>query len=675
MGETNVRLRAETCDAERQDGNCSTNSNVTEPDVAVIDTDHPDAPVREARHVQDLEEDNSPPTPRFIQDEGAWKRFKWVPYPVRRIIKAAAKWARGPPSPIRYRIEPFFPRIQHTPIVLLDRYLPRKLHRALLVVVYLALWILTFALVKRDGQYVSQIEGWGTPTAIGCGASYWEAGNGCGLDGSNCRPFSGGGFAFRCPANCASYQLWNPYAVGDQELVYQQLVVGGPPAEGDGPAIYRGDSFICGAAIHAGVISDATGGCGVVRLVGRHQDYNSSERNGITSVGFDSYFPLSITFEPGITCDARDARWSLLAVSVVFTTVFSLFVTSPALFFFPLFTILFWTVGMATDAPNITHIPSLFSVEIGRFLPAMFVAWVMYDKMGIRRALKGLTAQVEKTVLWLGAAWVGSLTNYTLDFIPIQRLTGRDLERQPGARAALAIIVIILAVIVTIQVWFFRQEARLIRFLQLYLILGLGLLVLGVIPDLHLRIHHYILALLLLPGTSLQMRPSLLYQGLLIGLFINGIARWNFDPILQTDVALRGEGPLGTELPTILEPVVAFEQDVARSITFTWDPPPQGADYDGISVLVNDVERFRRYFFDEDARGKTENITWVREPGLQANEYFRFAWMQGSSRGDYTKAGKWDAQGEWTRMADGPSKLRARSDAGGEIRRTRARTL
>lgn len=669
MGETNTRTRTEIRDTERQDVTYSTNSNVTDSDTTVIDTDHPDAPIREAP-LSDLEEDNSPPTPRFIQDEGSWKRFKWVPYPIRRIIKAGVKWAHGPPNPIRYRIEPFFPLLQHAPIVLLDKYVPRKLHRALLVVAYFALWILTFALVKRNGQSVGEIQGWGTPTSISCGASYWEAGNGCGLDGNNCRPFSGGGFSFRCPANCVDYKLWNPHAVGDQELLYQQLVVGGPPASGDGPAIYRGDSFICGAAVHAGVIADTTGGCGVVKLIGMQRDFNGTKRHGITSVGFDSYFPLSIAFEPGIACDARDVRWSLLTISVVFTAVFSLFVTSPALFFFPIFTIQFWTVGMATDTPNITYIPSLFSTEIGRFLPAAFVAWVMYDKMGIRRTLKGLTAQVEKTVLWLGAAWVGSLTNYTLDFIPIQRLTGRDLARQPGARAALAVIIIILTFIVAIQVWFFRQEARLVRFLKLYLILGLGLLVLGVLPDLNLRIHHYIMALLLLPGTSLQMRPSLLYQGLLIGLFINGIARWDFDPILQTDIALRGEGPLGTELPTILEPVIAFDAANVnasnRSITFSWDPPPVGAEYDGISVLVNDVERFRKYFYDEGtAVGKTENITWTREPGLQASEYFRFAWMRGSNRGDYTKAGKWDVDGQWTQMREGPSKLKRDVTGGG----------
>ena len=652
MGDNSAPADIQARDGERHDANDSDTS------VTVVSNDHPDSPIRDAPLVEDLEQESRPPTPRFIQDEGSWKRFKWVPYPVRRVIKTTAKWTRGPSTPHRYHIEPLFPQVQHAPIVVLDKYLPRKLHRGVAVFGFFGVWLLTFALVMREGLIAAEIPEWGTPTQIGCGSTYWTSGNGCGVDGVDCRPFSDGGYAFRCPANCASYQVLNPRAVGDQEIIYQPLVIGGPPEPSNTTAVYRGDSYICGSAIHAGVISNTDGGCGVVKLIGRNTGFNSSTRNGITSIGFDSYFPLSFTFEQDIKCDARDVVWSLLAISVVFTAVFSLFVTSPALFFFPIFTVLYWTVGMATDTPNHRDIPSLFSLQIGRFLPAMFVAWVMYDKMGIRRTLKGLTAQVEKTVVWLGAAWVGALTNYTLDFIPIQRLTARDLKQQPGAQAALAIIIIVLVTIAAAQVWFFRQEARLLRNLRLYALFILAIIICVAIPDFNLRIHHYILALLLLPGTAIQIRPSLLYQGLLIGLFINGIARWGFDPFLQTDYDLRADAPMESPLPAIHHPVIAGN---TTSITFSWDPPP--GSYDGMSVLVNDVERFRKYF--HEGVSEVTNVTWVRDEGLVVSEYFRFAWMQGSQRGDYTRAGTWNQKGEWLEMAPGPSRMRARDDDGG----------
>lgn len=609
-------------------------------------------------------ESSTSPTPRFLQDEGAWKRFKWVPYPLRRFSKAAVHWAQGPSSPRRYQIKPFFPEMQTAPVRLLEQWLPNRRHRIWLALGYFAVWIVTYALVMSQGQKATEIEGYGVPGNIGCGNTYWVPGNSCGLDGNDCRPFNGSGYAFKCPANCASYRVLNPRAVGRQEVIYAPLVVGGPAGDTgaeDGP-VYRGDSFICGAAIHAGVIDDGKGGCGVVRVIGKGENYVGSKRNGIESVGFDSYFPLSFTFETGVDCESKDMRWSLLALSVVFTTVLSVFTSSPALFFFGNFIGIFWNTGLATDPPAHTTIPSLISNIVHKFLPTMFVAWVMYDKMGIRRTLKGLTAQLEKTILWLGGCWVGALTNYTFDFIPIQRLTPHDLAQQPGARAALAIIIIVLATIAVTQVFFFRQEGRLIRNLKLYALLVLGLIICLSLPGLSLRIHHYILALLLLPGTALQTRPSLLYQGILLGLFINGIARWDYDSLLQTSSALQGDAQLGSALPAILTPNITLAANIS-SISFRWGPPPDPV-YEGISVLVNDVERFRTYFSDDLDR--KDEFTWSRNASLAIKEYFRFAFMEGSQSDDYTKAGVWNEKGEWEVMEPGPSRIKSRSLDGEE---------
>lgn len=401
---------------------------------------HPDDPLGGPEHLE-FHEDDDPPTPRFMQEEGAWKRWKWVPYPVRKYGKAAFRWMKGPQNPKRWKIQPLFPVVQEAPLHLLDKLLPNRKHQILLYMLYVAVWIITFAIVMWRGQVASEIPIYGTPTDISCGTTYWSRNNGCGLNGVDCRPFNGSSFAFRCPSNCASYRVLNPRAVGNQEIVYAPLVVGGPPdpATYDNP-IYRGDSFICGSAIHSGVISDATGGCGVVSLVGTQQNFISTDRNGIQSIGFDSYFPLSMTFESQIECKARDVRWSLLAICVVFTSVLSLFTASSGVFFFTSFISIFWQVGMASDPPSYSTIPDLFTDILGKFLPAMFCAWVFYDKMGVRRTLKDLKATVEKTVLWLGGCWVGALTNYTFDFIPIQRLTGHDLEQQPVPKQPLPLL-------------------------------------------------------------------------------------------------------------------------------------------------------------------------------------------------------------------------------------------
>ncbi|KAI0402005.1 hypothetical protein F4802DRAFT_609025 [Xylaria palmicola] len=600
-----------------------------------------------------------PVTPRFMQDQAASKRWRWVPYPVKKVARAVVTWAKGPADPRVWKIEPFFPAIQLAPHSLIQRLLPSKRRRIAFFFAYFAAWILTFAIVFWRGRAVGEIEGWGEPSDIGCGSVYWTKNNGCGINGVNCRPFTNSSFAFRCPGNCAKNRVLNPRAVGNQEVIYVPLVVGGPPdPSNELNPVYRGDSFICPAAIHSGIISNAQGGCGVVSLVGEQQDYVGTERHGIKSFAFDSNFPLSFTFLPGIKCESKDARWSLLAVSVVFTSVLSLFTASSAAFYFGTFIIAFWQVGLASDPPLIGTFAALFSNLLGKFLPAMFCGWVFYDKMGVRRTLRGLTAPVERTVLWLGGCWVGALTNYTFDFIPISRLTGHDLEQQPGAKVALTFIVLVLTVIVVGQIWCFQQEARLVRYLGLYALFVVAILISLGLPNLSLRIHHYILALLLLPGTSLQTRPSLLYQGILIGLFVNGIARWGFDPVLQTSTALQGDAQIGSPLPTLLPPIIDHS---LASITFKWDQPPN-IRYDGISILVNDVERFRGFFGD---RGDDEFV-WARDNGTARNEYFRFAFVQGTSAGDYTKAGTWNAEQEWVEMAPGPSRLRGRGFARGD---------
>jgi hypothetical protein len=456
--------------------------------------------------------------------------------------------------------------------------------------------------------------------------------------------------SFRCPANCKRVEVVNPHAVGDQEVNYKPLVIGGPTdaEETLENTFYRGDSFICASAIHSGFVNDATGGCGVVSLVGEKTNFPSVDRRHISSIGFDSYFPKSFTFLPGTASKCRDLRWPLLAVSLTFTILLSLFTTSPAVFFPSAFVGIFFHVALASDPPNLTDYYAIISIALGRLLPASFCMFAVY-KYCVVPQHHGLHAQIEKTVLWLGGVWIGALNNYTFDKIPIQRLTPHDIQQQPGAIPALIIVATTLLCIAIGQAWAMRVEGKLPRFLAVYgIIVGL-ILALVAIPKMNVRIHHYILGLALVPGTAMQTRPSLLFQGILIGLFINGIARWGFDSILQTPDELRGDAQLGSLLPSIMAPIIYnnFRTGLMPNITFEWEIPfPEK--YDGLSILVNDVERYKGF------EGADKGFTWVKHM-KDVPEYFRFAYLEGGGRGDYTKAGKWGADGGWTQMESGPS--------------------
>lgn len=55
-----------------------------------------------------------------------------------------------------------------------------------------------------------------------------------------------------------------------------------------------------------------------------------------------------------------------------------------------------------------------------------------------------------------------------------------------------------------------------------------------------------------MPGTAFVTRPSAVFQGFLLGMFLNGVGRWGFDTILATVASLVGDGSLGTQIPTFL---------------------------------------------------------------------------------------------------------------------------
>ena len=540
---------------------------------------------------------------------------------------------------------------------------------------------------------------------------------GCGLNGNDCRPFTNATIPFRCPANCKSLKVLEPHSVGNQTLNYQSLVIGGGEADSSSPNVYRADSFICQAAVHAGTISNTAGGCGVAELTGTTNSYPASTAHGIKSAAFDSTFPKSFSFlqlPASKTNCPSDARWPLLGITIAAIVLISIFTTSPLVFFFSTFFMLILHVGLVSDPPNLPSIAELLSLTVSRLLPASFIAYVLYLYCArpLLQPLTSPTYQFTKTFLYIPMALIGALNNYTFAvLIPIQRLTPEDIKSQPGAPLALAFMIVLILSIVLGQAWHIRLAGMMPRYLRIYLSILFGLFILLVLPGFRLRIHHYILAILLMPGTAFPTRPSLIYQGLLLGLFVNGVARWGFASIIQTPSAL-GEVPRSTSgshgwwgatSPNITSESVSISLDDNRTeelrsyssrdsshhgngnITFSLWEPKRMADLhvDGVSVLVNDVERYRAYV-DEDELGE---FVWHRHghSGLEIKEdtitppsavddekvlrndneahatkrsgsvdgdapvdlFFRFSFLKGAQHGRYGGAGVWRKDGTW----------------------------
>ncbi|KAI9513039.1 hypothetical protein F5148DRAFT_1145635 [Russula earlei] len=426
--------------------------------------------------------------------------------------------------------------------------------------------------------------------------------------------------------------LQNPRSIGNVQVEFAPLIVGG----GDADLTYRGDSFLCASAIQAGYISNSRGGCATVNLIGNFTDFLPRSANGLTSIGFPSVFPLSYRFSMAprsLYCS--DLRSEALILNVL-VTAFLFLVVRPK----PIIT--FWSLPR--------FYPPDIADGFGTFLPVLFVCHAFW-RLAIRFVLPVFSKMpIEATILYLGPYWVTVLANLTTERIPIDRLTAKDTTAQRGGLASLITIVLVLLVLVINQIRVIRQTGWLPYYLAWYLLGGLVTLVLALLPSLHLRLHHYIIAMILMPGTAFPTRLSALYQGFLLGLFLNGTAAFGFAPILQTSSQLRRDGTFGTDLPSFITNSTNYNPSSPFSDqAISWSPLPSGQSWDGFMLLVDDVERYV-------GPGLNYSLAALQS-GLP--HFFRLAsvWQftsQGTA-GDFTNAATLWPNGTWVDPSPGNS--------------------
>lgn len=567
------------------------------------------------------------------------------------IIKPVASYISGPS-----RLTSSQPRLWN--IRYIDQYIERPLFRytkkwtrhPLVLWGFLIAWFLGFTFLARAAWWNSGVGGnvqWLSGTS-----TYWQRNDGCGLDGQGCAPFDGFTVSYRCPSKVASTRLLNYRTIGNQEVIYQPLVVGG----GDELGTYRADSFICSAAVHRGLFTNEKGGCLTLQAIGSYTNFLNSTQNGISSTYFDSEFPFAYRFVDTSQKDCRDLRDDILIYNTVMSTAFGLLVRASAgVFYWVSVCFGFWHVTLASDP---REFPPDLAGAFGSFLPTLFFSYAFY-RFAYRWVLPAFNNRIfERTIWFYGPFWVFLLSNYTLDRIPIDRLTASDIKQQAGGIAAIVVLVIVLVIVAINQVRVVRLTGWLPYYLGWYIVGGLIILILSQLPGLVLRIHHYIAALCLIPATAFPTRASLIYQGILLGLFLNGAARWGFDSILQTVADVRRDAALGSDLPAfnltsidVSTPVISWSA-IPDTLTSSWD---------GFALMVNDVLRYT---------GQSTNFTMPTTAGNAVDDntasstiwrtdipyYLRLSYTSAGSSGDFTKAATaWLSNGTFIAPQPGPS--------------------
>ena len=132
------------------------------------------------------------------------------------------------------------------------------------------------------------------------------------------------------------------------------------------------------------------------------------------------------------------------------------------------------------------------------------------------------------------------------------------------------------------------------------------------------------------------------HYSILLGLFLNGAARWGFDSILQTPAQLRRDAPLGSDLPAF---AMTSIDTASPAVSWSAIPADLTQSWDGFALLVNDVLRYSGSATNYSLTGLRSDIPY----------YFRLAYTLGGSSGDFTKAGIGYLNGTWIAPAAGPS--------------------
>lgn len=303
----------------------------------------------------------------------------------------------------------------------------------------------------------------------------------------------------------------------------------------------------------------------------------------------------------------------------------------------------FWHVTMASDP---SAVPPDLQSAFERFLPTIFFALAFW-RYSFRWVLPAYeTAMIERTVWYLAGFWVGLLMNISLDWIPIDRLTPHDIKQEPGGLVAVIIIFTLLALAMLNQMRVIRRTGWLFQYLFWYVVGAVIFALLCVIPTLDIRLHHYIAALILLPGCAFVTRPSAIFQGFLLGMFLNGAARWGFDSILQYPASLVGDGALGTAIPEFWTTATNI---TSNATSIAWKTPAQAGvldqGWDSYELLVDDVWRYSGNDTTFDITSLARNLT----------HYFRIAYAKSGTAGDFSKAATLFTNHTWIDPAPGAS--------------------
>jgi len=321
----------------------------------------------------------------------------------------------------------------------------------------------------------------------------------------------------------------------------------------------RADSWVCAAGIHAGMVHPTWGGCvslSALPFASGSSDFESSTSNGITSASFLPSFP-------GAYASIRLARNGCLDIHPIITTynaiclfILTLLMNPPTWVLMHILVFLGYTQIVFVSNPRSE--PPDWEYVFGSFGPVIFAGYWAY-KVAFKTSMEGFRKLPFELAFWQGTGyWIGVESAQIFGRLPISRLGYDALD--PAGVITLTVILVFVVIVVVIQALTLRKVGLLQYFILRSVLLPLRfqILLIGrylpLVPILivlanlgngyHLRLHHYIYALVGIPVLSLPNRVSLFLQAMLFGLFLDGVGRWGWASIIESTDSVCPTSPL-----------------------------------------------------------------------------------------------------------------------------------
>jgi hypothetical protein len=350
---------------------------------------------------------------------------------------------------------------------------------------------------------------YGTPQQVSCGSNLWRE---CGVNGVNCLPFESDWYPVRCDPLCSKYKNHGPVV---------------------GTGIYRADSDICASATHAGVIG-VMGGCFLMRAAGPQTTFNSTESAGIKSYAWNTYFPKSFEFRQCSSLFCVPLQWLLLGVSIL--TGFILLLLKPKKWVFFFYILLTgWCYIAISGGKDTPHSDYYIGQVFSSLLPSFAIGLAFY-KFG-KKAILSSEYPLDNLIFYLIPAWITVHWSYLTFFLPDIDFSISSLDSHSMTTVILVLCLAAVAGVFLVlpQLWSIWKTGVLRHYLLGYALISLIVVLVGVVARNHFEfhLHHYLIALFGWPITRFNTRSSALLQAILLGMFINGGARWGFAALYE----------------------------------------------------------------------------------------------------------------------------------------------